>query len=135
MKQDPKYYRARLAVIEDLLSSSDIRKDDRDRKILLNGVFPERFKEKQLITQKLKVQTFSNAKLSFEELTRFNTWFAMHPEKVAGVEKITSSREFPITIKGTKDDILKTVNPIHPSSFELKLKMKRTKAKLKLLKL
>lgn len=133
MKRDPKYYRARLAVIEQLIQTAD--DSNNARVVLRNGVFPTHFNESRLITQKLKVQTFSNAKLSFEELTRFNTWFAQNPDKVAGVEKITSSREFPITIKGTKEDILRTVNPICPSSFELKLKMKRSKAKLKLLKL
>lgn len=134
MKQNPKYYRARLVVIEELLSNVKLVNDDKERKILQNGVFPKRLNESKLVQQKLKQQSFSNSKLSFEELTRFNTWFAMHPEKLAGVEKITSSREFPITIKGTKADILNTVNT-NDDSFELKLRMQRSKAKLKLLKL
>ena len=134
MDQSPKYYRARLIVIEELLSTVNVIHDDRERKILQNGVFPERFNESKLINQKLKQQSFSNTKLSFEELTRFNTWFAMHPEKIAGVEKFTSSREFPITIKGSMLDIQNTINQ-EQSNFSLKLKMQRSKAKLKLLKL
>ena len=35
----------------------------------------------------------------------------MHPEKIAGTEIITTSYEFPITIKGTKEDIIKIVTP------------------------
>jgi len=33
----------------------------------------------------------------------------MHPEKIAGIEFVTTSREFPIMIKGTKEDILQTI--------------------------
>jgi hypothetical protein len=134
MVQSSKYYRARLIVIEELLSTVDVLHDDRERKILQNGVFPERFNESKLVQQKQKERSFSNTKLSFDELTRFNTWFAMHSEKIAGVEKFTSSREFPITIKGSKVDIHNAINPNH-GNFQLKLKMQRSKAKLKLLKL
>ena len=121
-------------MIEGLLSSDNVLHDDRERKILQNGLIPKRFNEHGLIDQKLKAQNFSNSKLRFEEFTRFNIWFAMHPEKVAGVEKFTSSREFPITIKGSMLDIQNTINQ-EQSNFSLKLKMQRSKAKLKLLKL
>jgi hypothetical protein len=144
MKLDPTYFRARLEVIEDLYKSLDTNRDEKnpERVIVRNGVFPERFSEKELIQQKLTNKNIPGQALTFEEITRFNNWFAMHPEKVAGKEKITSSREFPISIVGTKEDILKTVKgrssfaeASDDENFEFKLELKRksAKAKLKLL--
>ena len=55
MKLDPTYFRARLEVIEDLYKSLDTNRDEKnpERVIVRNGVFPERFSEKELIQQKL----------------------------------------------------------------------------------
>lgn len=47
----------------------------------------------------------SNEPLTFTEICSFNTWFVMHPEKVAGEEKLTTSLHFPVTIKGNREDI------------------------------
>lgn len=47
--------------------------------------------------------------LTFTELTRYSTWFAMHPEKVAGKEELTTSFHFPITIKGNRELIEQTI--------------------------
>lgn len=44
--------------------------------------------------------------LSNLELCSYNNWFRMHPEKVAGIEKITTSINFPLTIEGDKEDVL-----------------------------
>ena len=154
MKHDPTYYRARLEVIEDLYKSLDTNRDEKnpERVIVRNGVFPDRFNEKELIQQKLTNKNIPGQALTFEEITRFNNWFAMHPEKVAGKEIITSSREFPISIVGTKEDILQTIKGRssfafnHRSfsaddqasddedfQFKLELKRKSAIAKLKLL--
>ena len=145
------YIRARLAVIEHLITTVEADRSDKnnDRVVLRNGVFPDGFNEKELVNKKLKEKSFSDSELTFEELTKFNTWFNVYPEKVAGIEHITTSREFPISIKGTKEDIIRTVsvNKANPSTplrtgskakeieFELKLKMKMAKAKLKILSL
>lgn len=42
----------------------------------------------------------------FVTLTSSSEWFKQHPEKVAGTEEKTTSRAFPFTIKGTKEDVV-----------------------------
>jgi hypothetical protein len=144
MLETNSYYRARLEVIEDLYKSLNTNRDQKnpERVIVRNGVFPERFSEKELVQKKLTNINIPGHALTFEEITRFNNWFAMHPEKVAGKEVITSSREFPVSIVGTKEDIVKTVKVKSRKSkgksdsdfqFQLELKRKTAKAKLKLL--
>ena len=144
MLETNSYYRARLEVIENLYKSLDTNRDEKnpERVIVRNGVFPERFSEEELVQQKLTNKNIPGQALTFEEITRFNNWFAMHPEKVAGKEKITSSREFPISIVGTKEDIVNTIQVKSLKSkvksdsdfqFKLELKRKSAKAKLKLL--
>jgi len=138
MNKTPKYYRARIALIKRLMAKMD--SDDPARVLLRNGVFPDFIDEINLIKELIYDENFSNSPLTFEEITSFNTWFNIHPEKVAGKEIITSSREFPITIKGTKDEIISILkasnqNPKQDFQFQLKLKTKTSKAKLKLLKL
>lgn len=44
---------------------------------------------------------------AFVKITSGDHWFKKHPEKIAGVEVETSSRDFPIQVKGTKDDVLR----------------------------
>jgi hypothetical protein len=144
MKIDSTYYRARLEVIEELIQSIDVKKEEKnpDRAIMRNGVFPKAYPENDLIQQKLTNNNIPGQALTFEELTRFNNWFNIHPEKVAGKEVTTSSREFPISIVGTKEDIVSTIKVKRLKSkvqsdsdftFKLELKRKSAKAKLKLL--
>ncbi len=122
MNGSPSYYRARIGVIQNLISSLDINRMEKGNDIVLlrNGVFPEKFNEEKLIREKLSQKSLSNETLSFSELTRFNTWFSIYPEKVCGMEVVTTSIEFPITIKGTKEDILNTIhNETTPGEIEL----------------
>lgn len=139
MKKTPSYYRARISAIEELIQSIDADRDEKnnDRTIFRYGVFPDGYDEETIVSQKMKSQHFSDSALSFEEFSKFNTWFAMHPEKVAGIQHITASREFPISIKGTKEDILKTIKISKKPEFkfQLHLQQKRVKAKLKILNL
>jgi hypothetical protein len=72
--------------------------------------------------------------LSFFDLTRFNTWFTLYPEKVCGKEVVTTSIEFPITIKGTKEDILNTIH-IETTPGELELQALAIEVELQLLEL
>lgn len=103
--------RARIDVIEALLKTADSRRDEKNNAsvILRNGVFPKTYNENELVIEQMKTKAYSQEPLSFMELTRFNNWFALYPEKVAGKEVITTSREFPITIKGTREDIEKII--------------------------
>ncbi len=137
MQKTPKYYRARIAVIEELITKVDADGNgiNNARVVLRNGVFPKGYDEEKLITEMLSKRSFSNETLSFQEQTRFNTWFAMHLEKVAGKEIVSTSREFPITIKGTKQDIINAISIDKGMQFQLSLKRKRAKAKLKIMQL
>jgi hypothetical protein len=85
-------------MIRDVLSKSDAK--DFHVALLRNGVFPKDRDEKGLVEIYAKQKDYSNQPLSFTELCTFNTWFNLYPEKVCGQEVVTTSREFPISIKG-----------------------------------
>lgn len=115
-------------------------RDDKinDRAIVRNGVIPVKQKKRfeELLDYEYKLSFALKEPLTFTEITSFNTWFAMHPEKVAGIEQITSSREFPIAIKGTKEDIINTISGQKDDfGFQLQVQKRRAKAKLKIFEL
>jgi hypothetical protein len=131
-----RYYRARIAVIKKLIQQMD--KDEPGRVLLRNGVFPDYIDQKGLISEQIKETNIPNKALAFHEIASFNTWFTIHPDKVAGTEQITSSREFPITIKGSREKIERTIKEgmkVNDGDFQftLQLKQRAAKAKLKLL--
>lgn len=116
MHKDATYWRARLDAIEQIIIEE--RGGDRSEKnnnsvLLRNGIVPEELTERYNKAFKEHhiawLKSGNEQTLSFSEITRFNTWFQIHPEKVAGKEIITTSREFPISIKGTETDILMTI--------------------------
>ena len=104
----PIYLRARIDMIRDVLSKSDAK--DFQVALLRNGVYPKDRDEKSLVEIYAKQQDYSNQPLSFTELCTFNTWFNLYPEKVCGQEVVTTSREFPISIKGNETWITNTIN-------------------------
>ena len=104
----PIYLRARIDMIRDVLSKSDAK--DFHVALLRNGVFPKDRDEKGLVEIYAKQNDYSNQPLSFTELCTFNTWFNLYPEKVCGQEVVTTSREFPISIKGNETWITNTIN-------------------------
>jgi hypothetical protein len=136
MNSAPSYYRARIEVIRDLVSTLDINRMEKGNDIVLlrNGVFPEQFGKEELIRKKLFEKSFDSDPLNFAELTRFNTWFAMHPEKICGKEIVTTSIEFPITIKGNREDITNTIL-IENTSGQLELQALAIEVELQLLEL
>ena len=77
--------------------------------LVRNGVFVPREEEASSIYQYLKENQYPPDPLSFSELCTYNTWFQIHPEKVCGEEVFTSSRDFPITIKGNRETIENTI--------------------------
>lgn len=103
----PQYLRARIDMFRDVLSKVDAK--DFHTSLLRNGVFPKDRDERGLVEIYAKQKDYSNEPLRFSEWCTFNTWFAAHPEKVCGQEEITSSRDFPITIKGDKTWIENTI--------------------------
>lgn len=106
-KLSPLYQRARVFMLRDILSKVDPKAQH--AALMRNGVFPPERDEQQMVQVYQKERDFSNEPLSFTELCTFNTWFSMHPEKVCGNEKISSSREFPLTIEGDKNWIESTI--------------------------
>lgn len=119
MEKGTAYYRARLNTFRHIIREElpghaefDTGKKNSPLELLKQGfIHPslkERFESRVESFLKLKIKV-SDTPLSFTELCSFNTWFAMHPEKVAGIELVTTSINFPITIKGTKDDIERTI--------------------------
>jgi len=103
----PPYLRARIDMYRDVLSKLDA--SEMNAAILRNGVFPKDRDEKGLVELYARQKDYSTDPLSFSELCTFNTWFTMYPEKVCGTEEITTSREFPITIKGDMEWIENTI--------------------------
>jgi len=141
MERTPAYYRARLEVFKQLIEiEGKSSSDSLELRVLRNGVVPAKLQGKydELIS-KYK-NSHPNNQLSFDEITRFNTWFELHPEKVAGIEVVTTSREFPIKIKGTQEDIIQTAKPTNtPDKKDKRIRMAKAKAiarkrKLELLK-
>lgn len=138
MQKDVSYWKARLDAIMQLIFEE--KGGDRTLKnnysvLLRNGIIPESMKKRyQKALNEYKSQGNSMA-LSFDEITRFNTWFEMYPEKIAGKEIITTSREFPISIKGTREDIIATINKTlkRDNSDRIRIAKVKAEAKLKLL--
>jgi hypothetical protein len=58
----------------------------------------------------------------------------MYPEKVCGKEVVTNSIEFPITIKGSKEDIINTIHT-ETTPGELELQALAIEVELQLLEL
>ena len=143
----PAYYRARLDTFRHFINEElpghtvhDTGQKNSPLELLKQGfVHPdikERFESRIGSYLKLGIKV-SDAPLSFVEKCSFNTWFAMHPEKVAGKELVTTSINFPITIKGTKEDIETTINRgLHDDKQKrIRIAKVRAEVKLKFLKL
>lgn len=141
----PAYLRARLSYIESMIAEHPDRKS-KEFKLLQYGVFLNEKEHEGNICLEMDRKHFKNhPPLSFEELTRYNNWFALHPEKVAGVEAVTTSMYFPLTIKGTAEDVTRTIHRFISSEERWqkeremdkemnKLKARALQLKIKLLK-
>jgi hypothetical protein len=106
----PAYYRARIQMMRDLQTTLGKSESEAQRlNLVRNGVFVPKNEEDEAIDRYLKENQYPPDPLSFSELCTYNTWFQIHPEKVCGVEVFTSSRDFPITIKGNRETIENTI--------------------------
>ena len=112
----PAYYRARIDVFRQLQTRLSKSADDNMNLVLVrSGVFPPGDDESKAIAEYLRQNQYPDTPLSFTELCTYNTWFQMHPDKVCGTEKITSSREFPVTIRGDRQTIEDTIRQFLPA--------------------
>jgi len=141
----PSYYRARIETFLHFISKElpghsihDTGKKNSPLELLKQGFIHPEIKERF----ESSVASYTGIKLpdnplTFTELCSFNTWFAMHPEKIAGVEFVTTSFQFPLTIKGTKDDIIRVVSAGFSDDRDKRIRIARARAiaKLKILQL
>lgn len=74
-----------------------------NRKLMLYGVIPEGYDFKGWQAEDINAE--ETEPLDLVESMTLDTWFYQHPDKVCGKEVLTTSREFPLTIKGTREDI------------------------------
>lgn len=107
----PSFFRARIKAFElainILLPKTDDKKNS-PRELLKQGfIHPDIADKMQSLTRENDLH--DNTPLSFKELTSYSTWFAMHPEKICGTEKVTTSLFFPIKVEGTQQQIEETV--------------------------
>lgn len=147
MTQGAVTYRARIAAIQyfiDQWSNDPVLDTGKNspRDLLKNGYIHERVQEQFEAKAESLIDAVPGDPLSFTELTSYSTWFAMHPEKVAGKEIVTTSFHFPLEIEGTKEDIIRTIRAginkrqssttTNAMRLRLKLKARAAKAKMKL---
>jgi hypothetical protein len=112
VKGSPLWYRARFHALLEFVAETPYKdqKINSDITLLLNGVLPQHdpgfYNLEKKINQVVdRVRTIPEYPLKFSEMTRFNTWFEMHPDKVFGKEIVTTSVQFPISIKGNRATI------------------------------
>ncbi|HAA23162.1 MAG TPA: SNF2 family helicase [Cytophagales bacterium] len=64
------------------------------------------------IDELLAEGSYSDEPLTQVEWQSLDTWYAAHPERIAGTVKTTTSRSFPVTIKGARADVEETIERI-----------------------
>ncbi|MCR9171908.1 MAG: DEAD/DEAH box helicase [bacterium] len=124
--------------IKTLVDESESKPLEIEIRALQRGFIPERFDQDQEIAKILTEANISNEPLSFVELTRYSTYFAMHPDHVAGTEKITTSQAFPVTVKGSETTVKETIeaqlnksNDMELEALALELELELLNSKLK----
>lgn len=106
VSQHPKFVRGRLKAIDyfiDTLPDTDDKHNPRSL-LKMGYVHPEIDYEFTAKTAQFGVSQ-SETPLTFTELTNYSTWFYIHPEKICGKEEVTTSRDFPIRIKGNEQTV------------------------------
>ncbi len=134
----PSWYRARFIFLEEQhaqinkelkskrISDSTRKRLEQEKKILYWGyVPPPRDKNMSRRIEAIMKQEFPayylemttgkkpnrpDPPLALHELLRWNTYFLMHPERIAGKEEPTTSMIFPVTVRGDKEDLLRVID-------------------------
>lgn len=141
----PQRSRARIAALhylraefnEDLKAATATRRKKLEQQIALvrNGVFPEGFDQDEVVRRVEKNQSFSNEPLTTTELMTFNTYFYINPNKIAGQEVIASSRDFPVSIAGNREDVEKAIDQTLESKNSMELEAQALVLELNLFEL
>ena len=128
----PGWLRARIEGLHALKDELFIRLNEQpnnkirqhELRLVRNGLFPMRINQEEW-TLKFH-DKLDYTPLSFAELCSFSTYFELHPKKVCGNEEFTSSRDFPVKIKGARKDVEQAIqNSIHSISTEDYLALER----------
>lgn len=139
---DPMYLRGRIAGLHNLReqytrqlpTANAIQRPilERDIAALRSGVYPDDVDPDEIEIMVMKDQDFSNAPLSTAELMTFNTYFELYPWKVAGQQVIISSRDFPVSVVGTRSDVEAAIGKTLGSNSPLDLEALALELELKL---
>lgn len=141
----PQGSRARIAALhhlraefnEDMKTVNVTRRKELEQQIALvrNGVFPEGFDQAEMVRQVGKEQSFSNEPLSTTELMTFNTYFNINPHKICGQEVMASSRDFPVSIAGNREDVERAIDQTLETKNNMELEAQALELELKLFEL
>jgi len=141
----PQHSRARIAALnhlradfnEELKTAAGQRRKELEIQIaqVRNGVFPEGFDADGMILLVEKDQDFSNAPLSTTELMTYGTYFDIHPQKICGQEVLSSSRDFPVSISGTRKDVETAIDRTLDGKKDMELEAQALELELNLLDL
>lgn len=116
---DNKYYRAMPFAVENFIKKNKESLKPQEIKILSTGYIPERFKND--IDLEVKNINVNDKELTDSELISFDTWYKLHPEKIAGKMTEQQSSIFPVKCVGKIEDIEKIINISFIQLTELKL--------------
>lgn len=100
---DNRYLRSRISVIDYMIYENS---DDNNKRLFQNGFIPDCLRE-EFEMRVNQYMSDDSSDLSFTELATYNTWYTLHPEKVAGIMVENKSLMFPIKVVGEKEDVLK----------------------------
>lgn len=114
---------------------SDKKALELDIATLRNGLYPKGYDRKEIELLVSKQKHFDSSPLGFTELMSFNTYFEKYPEKICGQQIISSSREFPVTVKGTREDVEAAINRTlnAKENIEMQLQAKALELEMSLL--
>ena len=111
----PSDLRARIATLdrikeqlrEDLQRAEPHRRDALERALNLvrSGYFPDGFDPDEQILLTQMNRSFPGGPLSTAELLTYNTFFELHPHRIAGVLMPSTARDFPLTVRGTRSEV------------------------------
>jgi len=111
-RQKAQVYRARINLVETFAKAVP---DDKNKRLFRNGFIPDAHKSEFNKSLSVGTNGISKEPLNFAEITSYSTWFAMHPEKMAGYEKEASSIQFPVKLIGNRKDIEAMIAEVFPN--------------------
>ncbi|MEH0157360.1 hypothetical protein V6R21_24825 [Limibacter armeniacum] len=116
MTKDASYYRARNHLLDhrkkllyEPLGLDREEEKEYEKKYYQQGVIPK--EHESIFNEQLTklLPSTANKPLSFFELSRHDTYFNLYPEKIAGTPFYTTSLYFPVQVRGTKEEVIRTI--------------------------